>query len=41
MVNNKLKEKLDEDELAQNYNLWINNKITDQQYFRAVNSIKK
>ncbi len=30
----------DEIELSQNYDLWMSNKITAQQYFREVNRIK-
>ncbi len=40
MVNSKAKEKLDEEELSQNYDLWMNKQITDAQYFREVNRIK-
>lgn len=30
----------EEDESAKNYNLWMTNKITDKEYFRAVNRSK-
>jgi hypothetical protein len=39
MEENK-KEKLDEEELSQNHDLWMNHKITDQQYFREINRIR-
>lgn len=39
-MENKLKEQSDEVELNQNYDLWMSNKITAQQYFREVNRIK-
>jgi len=29
-----------EEESDQNYNLWMSNKITDKQYFRAINNMK-
>jgi len=32
--------KVDEDESTQNYNLWFNHKITDQQYFKLINNSK-
>lgn len=40
MVNKKLKEKLDEEELTKNYDCWMNRTISDAQYFREVNRIK-
>ncbi len=39
-MENTLNEKANEDESDQNYNLWISNKITDKQYFRAINNLK-
>ncbi len=40
MANKKAKEKLDEEELDQNYDHWMNHKISDEQYFEKINSIK-
>lgn len=40
MVNNKIKEKLAEDELNQNYDNWMNKEISNEQYFREINRIK-
>jgi hypothetical protein len=39
-MENKLNEKTGEDELTNDYNLWMNNKITDKEYFLAVNRVK-
>lgn len=40
MVNSKAKEKLEEEQLEQNYDYWMNHKISDAQYFREINRIK-
>ena len=40
MGNNNSKRNPDEEKLSQSYELWINNQITDQQYFREVSRIK-
>ena len=39
MKENK-KEKLDEEKLNQNHDLWRNHKITDSQYFSEINRIR-
>ncbi len=40
MVNSRAKEKLDEEKLNENYDHWMNHRITDAQYFREINRIK-
>lgn len=39
-MKNTTKDKSSEEESDESYVLWMSNKITDKQYFRAINNLK-